>query len=159
MMRLAFGGLVTALGFGLVGCKSDRNGSGPLIPASCRDLIAALCEKIAACDPVALRRDYNDQATCAARASLSCASLTLPGSSWTEQEFAACKQQIQVPGCYLDFEHGAYAGIPGTLNDDKPCEQSLQCAGDRCERNVVSSPDDGFNVPKCGVCMTPDSGV
>ena len=130
-----------------------------MIPASCRDLIAALCDVIATCDPVALRRDYGDVASCTARESLACGSLSLPGSSWTEQDFAQCKQQVMTSGCALDFERGACAGKPGTLPDGTGCEQSLQCAGGRCDIKVISNADGGFNVPSCGVCLTPDAGT
>src|SRR5260370_39323665 len=151
MTRLAFGGLFALLGLGLAACKSDGNGGGgPVIPASCRDLIAALCDVIATCDRVTLRHDYGDVASCAARESLVCGSLALSGSSWTDQDFAQCKQQILSSGCSLDLEHGACAGKPGTLPDGTRCEQSLQCAGGRCDRTVINEPDGGFTVPACG---------
>jgi hypothetical protein len=154
--------LIVASPLAISACTSGGSGGGLAAPSgACRDLISALCNKIAACNPLSLREDFGDVAGCIEREGFACASLSLPGASWSSDQMTQCTQQIATSTNCLDdtLDQGACKTPPGTLPDGVSCEQSSQCAGGQCNREVAVSVDGGFKTPACGTCATPDGGV
>jgi hypothetical protein len=144
---------------GIANCSNESsNGHGG--SGTCGELMSVYCEKMAACDPIGLRRDFGDVQGCVARQSLACPALSLPGTGWTAAHIQQCTAQISsAPSCYGDYaESGACDDAPGTLAGGAPCEQSSQCTSSRCERPFVRAPDGGLSDPACGVCSGADAG-
>jgi hypothetical protein len=139
----------------LSGCSTDKSDpNGPVSSTDCHELLSAYCSKLASCDPVALRRQFDDLQGCVARQSLACPSLSLPGTAWTSGKIQQCTREINAStSCGNDvFEAAACQNVPGTLTQGMACEQSSQCASERCDRSSVASPDGGLSSPACGLC-------
>ena len=145
----------------LSSCTADKSDAdGGVSSGDCQQLMSVYCNKLAACDPVGLRRRFGDVETCTARQILACPTLTLAGTGWTSGQIQQCMAQINAStNCYEDtFGAEACDEVPGTLSAGTSCEQSSQCATQRCDRNTVLSPDGGRSEPACGVCSGGDAG-
>jgi hypothetical protein len=153
-------GCAVLLWTGLWGCeRGDIN--GPTSSADCQQLMSAICNRLAMCDPVDLRQQYGDLATCTARHMLACSSFISPGTAWSSGKIQRCVAQMNAStDCYDDVSRtGACVHELGTLSDGTACQRDLQCAGGQCDRTSVTSPDGGSSRPACGVCSRPDAGI
>jgi hypothetical protein len=143
-------------------CSRDGGETnGPARSEDCQQLMSAYCQRLAACDPVDLRRRYGDVATCTARQMPGCSFIILPGTAWTSAKVQQCVAQISATtDCYEEaFVAGACASEPGTLAEGTACQQGEQCASSHCVRRFVISADGSSSRPACGVCLRSDTGI
>jgi hypothetical protein len=144
----------------LWGCgRGDIN--GPASSADCQQLMSALCNRLATCDPVNLRQQFGDVATCTARHMLACSYFILPGTAWSAGKIQRCVAQMdEATDCYENvFDTGACVSEPGTLSDGTACQRDTQCAGGQCDRPSVTSPDGGSSRLACGLCSRSDAAI
>ena len=134
---------------------------GPASSADCQQLMSAICNRLATCDPVDLRQQYGDVATCTARHMLACSYFILPGTAWSSGKIHRCVAQMNATTDCDDnvFDTGACVSEPGMLADGTPCQRDPQCAGGQCDRRSVASPDGGSSRPACGICLRSDAGI
>lgn len=152
VLSLAFS--LAGLGCGGVTAATPDAGGGdaPVDTASvvttddaCAQVAQALCGAIGACAPAALQVFYGDEATCVARATLSCKTdQQVPGIKRTAADLVACKQTLATATCpdllANKFPDACSPKAGDTING-AACGSDWQCMSTYCAK-----------TGECGVC-------
>ncbi|HVZ71845.1 MAG TPA: hypothetical protein VHJ20_05660 [Polyangia bacterium] len=156
MLRLA--APVALLAFvaacGSVSPASNSDGSAidapldapPTAASACAQVAAALCDRLDACSPTALKVFYGDKATCTTRANLSCTTdQGTSGIKRTPDDLVACATALGPARC-ADLLANQYPAacddMPGLVVNGAACGSNLQCVSTYCNKMDAA----------CGVC-------
>jgi hypothetical protein len=120
--------------------------AAPLTAAEgCAQVAKALCERLDACSPTALKLFYGDRATCATRAALGCTTdQGVTGTTRTPDDLAKCAAALAPTSCadLLANQYPAACDIkPGTGANGTACGSDWQCQSTYCGKTDA-----------CGVC-------
>lgn len=149
MARAAWAVVGSVLGL-LVACSSSDDGGSASPDAACTNLTATLCAKVKTCFPDLYPALYTDDATCQARAKISCLNtVNAKGTAITSADLDACSSALNgLSDCNqaLDFDRNppeackpkAGAGAAGAA-----CQDSSQCSTKYCKLGTASA---------CGAC-------
>jgi hypothetical protein len=130
------------------GAAGNGGGDAPATVTAdegCMQVATALCNTLGSCAPVAVKVLYGDQATCAARALLSCKTdQSVQGIDRAPSDLVACATALATASC-SDLLAGTLPDVctakPGTVVSGMACGSDLQCASSYCNKTDT-----------CGVC-------
>jgi hypothetical protein len=133
------------------GGGADAGLDGPLEAAplttdeGCDQEAKALCDSLNGCAPIALQVYYGDEATCIARASLSCKTdQSVGGITRTADDLSSCARALATASCadlLADNYPAACQMNPGTVVNGAACGSDWQCGSSFCNKTTM-----------CGVC-------
>jgi hypothetical protein len=143
---LGLGSTIVA-GCGGVSAATDSGVDAPAVTAAeaCNQVAKALCDALNGCAPFIVSEQYGDEATCIARAALSCMTdQSTSGIARTPNDLVACAKAAAGISC-TDALSGNYPSAcdpkPGTIIDGMACGSNLQCQSTYCHKTDA-----------CGVC-------
>ena len=143
---------VAAIGCGGVTAASPDGGADApaevqpvTIAAGCNQVATALCDALNGCAPFYVSEQYGDEATCIARAALSCMTdQSTSGITRTPSDLVACAAAAAGISC-ADALAANYPAAcdpkPGTIINGMACGSNLQCQSTYCNKTDA-----------CGVC-------
>jgi hypothetical protein len=113
---------------------------------ACHQVATALCDRIGACSPTALKLFYGDAATCAARAALGCTTdQGTDGITRTPDDLVKCAAALAPAACadLLANQYPAACDLkPGVAVNGTACGSDWQCQSTYCRKADAA----------CGVC-------
>jgi len=116
---------------------------------ACVDYATNYCNRLAACSPFLLSKEFGDAQSCMARLEPICrAAAQAPGTALGREQSAACASAYSTASCddllNVDWQPDACA-VKGSLADGAACGQGAQCASGHCKMDFDQV---------CGTCAT-----
>lgn len=110
----------------------------------CIDLNTAICNKLAMCDPLTVKKAFGDAKTCAERLAISCeGAMKAEGSGLTAAAAMSCAQAYTAASCDADPNTIAACTFKGSKANAATCQSGDQCQTGHCALPANAS---------CGTC-------
>lgn len=142
--------LISIWGLSALACGPSGDKTVGVDTDVCADYAASTCNRLAACSPYRISKEFGDAAHCIARLKPSCLSaMQAPGTGFGRAQVAACAAATMTASCddlLLVGWQPAACAVKGTLADGAACGHRAQCASGHCSLTFSQV---------CGTCATP----